>query len=146
MKKLLCLSLMLFSSVSFAVNDDEIEEVCDELYEKAIQPIYDLALKARSDKLKLSAKTDKEATEKLFKFMKSNPVVLKEMAYAMAGDIKEAKQAFEILSTFHQYIPSIFYNSQGNLRSLKDTEGAWTFQCYNGRMEKLFEYLESLED
>lgn len=52
----------------------------------------------------------------------------------------------EVSSTIHNHTHTVFYNSQGKLRSLKEVEGLWTYQCNNGRMEKLFEYLASLED
>lgn len=147
MKKLLCLSLMLFSSVSFAVSDDEIEEICDDLYEEVAKPMYTEVLRPSSfKKQRLSAKTDRDASIKFFQLAKTEPVILKEIAYAMGGDVEEAKQLMEMFSTIHNHTHSIFYDSKGGLRRAKDIENLWKFQCYNGRMEKLFGYLESLED
>lgn len=147
MKKLLCLSLMLFSSISFAVSDDEIGEVCDGLYEEVAKPMYkEVLLPASFKKQRLSAKTDRDASIKLFQLTKTEPVILKEIAYAMGGDVEEAKQLMEAFSTIHNHTHSVFYDSQGGLRKATDVENLWKFQCYNRRMEKLFEYLESLED
>lgn len=92
MKKLLCLSLMLFSSISFAIEfgDEDIGEVCGVLYEEFAEPIYTQVLRPASfNKQKLLAKTDKEASIKLLQVMKTKPEILKEMAYGMGGILKK---------------------------------------------------------
>lgn len=147
MKKWLCIFLLLLSPMSIANNDEfDREEDCDEIYHSLVSEMYDeLLLKAISEKKNLSVKTDQEAAIKMLKLMQSHPQVLKEVAYGMGGDVEEAKVLFSTMSYILDNTASIFYYSNGKLRAKKEVEGYWSYQCNMGKLDPLFEYLDSME-
>lgn len=148
MKKWLCVFLLLLSPMSIANNDEfDQEEYCDEMYHSFVSNIYDnFLLKVISEKKNLSVKTDQEAAIKMLNLMQSNPQFLKEFSYSMGGNENEAQFLFSVMSYFLENTESVFYSSNGKLKSPKEVEAFWGYQCYMGKLEPLFEYLDSIEE
>lgn len=146
MKKWICIFLLLLSPVSIANNDEfDREEYYDEIYQSFVSEIYDeFLLKVGKEKRNLSVKSDREAAIKMLKIMQSNPKFLKEFAYGLGGNVEDAKLIFSVLSYILDNAASVFYSSDGKLRSKKDVEGFWGYQCNMGKLDPLFEYLDSL--
>ena len=146
MKKLLVMLLMLIHTISFAEEDVDVDAICVDIYSDVQANFIPIFKQAKLFRNKLSVNSDEEATRKMLSIMKLHPEALKEISYSMGGASEdEVKTLINIAEHFFENTKSIFFDTRGRLRDDNGMFGAWRFQCSTGKLDSLFEYLDSVD-